>query len=167
MFINETTAALRRIPFVLYDLVQVFQTGQTVTGAEVQVSKNGGAFVNGAGSVVEVGGGAYYYEATAGEVDTEGFLILKIVNAGSAPGPIKEVSVDKRPEDRMAAWVHDTGRTFIGLMGRLEALVSGKATTLNGATAVFYRADGTTPSFSAPQDVPGGNRTAADVSNRP
>lgn len=167
MWINETTAALRRIPFVLYDLTQALQTGATITGAEVQVSKNGGSFANGAGSVVEVGGGAYYYEASSGEVDTEGFLLLKIVNTGSAPGPIASTPIQKRPEDRMAVWVHDTGRTFIGLMGRLEAFVSGKATLLNGATASFYRADGSTVSFSAAQDVPGGNRTAADVSNRP
>jgi hypothetical protein len=167
VWINETTASLRRIPFVLYDLTQALQPGQTVTGAEVQVSKNGGAFVNGAGSVVEVGGGAYYYEATAGEVDTEGWLMLKVVNTGSAPGPISTTDIQRRSEDRMAAWVHDTGRTFIGLMGRVEAFISGKATTLNGANAAFFRADGVTVSFTAPQDVTLGNRTAADVSNRP
>jgi hypothetical protein len=167
MWINETTASLRRIYFVLYDLTQALQTGQTVTGSELQVSKNGAAFTNGAGTVTEVGGGLYYYEATAGEVDTEGKLLVKVVNTGSAPGPILAESIDKRPEDRMAAWAHDAGRTFIGLMGRLEAFISGKATLLNGATASFYRADGTTVSFSAAQDVPGGNRTAADVSNRP
>lgn len=167
MWINETTAALRRQFFVLYDLTQALQTGQTITGSEVQVSKNGAAFSNGAGTVVEISGGAYYYEATAGEVDTEGWLLLKIVNTGSAPGPIISIPIQKRPEDRMAAWVHDTGRTFIGLMGRLEAFVSGRATTLNGANAAFYRSDGTTVSFTAPQDVGAGNRTAADVTNRP
>lgn len=167
MFINESSATLRRIPFVLYDLTGVAQTGATFSGAEVQVSKNGGTFVNGLGTVVETGSGAYYYPADATEVDTEGYILLKIANTGSQPGPIIEVRIDKRVEDRMAAWVHDSGRTFIGLMGRLEAFVSGKATGLTGAIARFYRADSTTVSFLANQNVGAGTRDAADVSNRP
>lgn len=166
MWINETTASLRRIPFVLYDLTGALQTGQTVSGAEMQISKNGAAFANGTGSVTEVAGGAYYYECASGEVDTEGFVFLKIANSGSSV-VISTVSIDIRSEDRMAAWIHDTGRTFIGLMGRLEAFISGKATGLVGSTASFYRADGTTVSLSAAQTVSTGARDAADVSNRP
>jgi hypothetical protein len=166
MWINETSATLRRIPFVLYDLTGALQTGQTVTGAEMQISKNGGSFANGGGSVTEVGSGAYYYECSSGEVDTEGFVLLKIANSGSSV-VIATVSVDQRPEDRMAVWVHETGRTFIGLMGRLEAFLSGKGTGLVGTSPAFYRADASTVSFSTTQDTAAGTRDAADVSNRP
>lgn len=75
--LNETTASLRRIPFVLVDTLGDFVTGETFTGAEFQVSKDGAAFANAAGTVTELGAGGYYYEAAAAEVDTLGFLLVK------------------------------------------------------------------------------------------
>jgi hypothetical protein len=80
---SETTAAKRRLPVLLVDTRGNRISGATFAGAEVQISKNGAAWVNGAGAVHEIGDGDYYYEATAGEVDTIGFLMLKIAKAGT------------------------------------------------------------------------------------
>jgi len=167
IWINETTASLRRVPFRLYDLSGQPLAGSAPSNSEILISKDGASYATSTGTITELAGGDYYYECASGEVDTEGFLLLKILRAGAMPGPRPVVSVEKRTEDRQAAYVHDTGRTFRGLMVRLEAFLSGRATTLIGSTASFYRADGTTVSFTAPQDTTTGNRTAADVSNLP
>lgn len=81
---SEATAAQRRIPFALVDDAdgKTPETGITFSGAEIQLSKNGGAFGSFAGSVTELSDGAYYYEATQGEVDTVGFLLIKIEKTG-------------------------------------------------------------------------------------
>lgn len=57
-------------------------SGPPATG-EVQVSKAGGAYVDVTGTVVEIGSGSYYYQATTGDVDTLGLLILKVNKSGS------------------------------------------------------------------------------------
>lgn len=65
--------------------VTVTQTGGSIgdpvtafelEAAELQISKNGAAYSNSAGSITEVGHGLYYYEPTVGEIDTLGFLAL-------------------------------------------------------------------------------------------
>jgi hypothetical protein len=54
---------------------------ETLTVATmIVVEKNGGAQAAGAGTVTIVGNGSYYYEATAAEVDTLGYLGLTILN---------------------------------------------------------------------------------------
>lgn len=58
---------------------------------------------------------------------------------------------------------HETDRTFIGLLRRLEALLTGKATGLIGSLATFYRADGTTKAIEATQDTDLGTREAAST----
>jgi hypothetical protein len=50
--------------------------GVVFAAAEISVSKNGATAATSAGTVTEIGDGRYYYEATAGEVDTLGFLSL-------------------------------------------------------------------------------------------
>lgn len=81
---SESTAARRRIPFYLVDETDgvTAETGRTLSGAEVKVTKNGAAFATGTGTVTEVGSGWYYYEAAAGEVDTIGFLGVNIYESG-------------------------------------------------------------------------------------
>lgn len=85
--VSETTAARRRIYFRLVDATDGFtpETGVDLTAAaDTQISKNGGAFANRLGSApTEVGAGMYYYEATGGELDTEGMLCLKVIDATS------------------------------------------------------------------------------------
>jgi len=78
---NEASAARRRIPIYLVDSSGVPVTGLAIAGADRQVSENGGAFANGAGTVTETGSGAYYYELAAAEVDVPGFGALKVIKA--------------------------------------------------------------------------------------
>jgi len=80
---SQPIASLRRITFSLRDSSGTRLVGAAPAGAELQLSKNGAAFVNGAGTVHELGGGDYYYEATAAELDTIGFLLVRIAKAGA------------------------------------------------------------------------------------
>lgn len=87
--ISEATATRRRVPFRLVDATDGFtpETAVDLTAAaDVQISKNGGAFSNRLGSApTEVAAGQYYYELTAAECDTEGMLIVKVTDATSRP----------------------------------------------------------------------------------
>lgn len=82
---DEATAAQRRIPIYLVDVTddETPETGLTISGAECEISKNGGSWGTCAGSIGEVDDGVYYYEATTGEVDTVGYVTLKIAEAAA------------------------------------------------------------------------------------
>lgn len=79
--LSESTAARRRIPVLLVDATDGFtpKTGQTAP--TVTISKNGATAVSGAGTFTEVGNGVYYYEFTAGEADTLGWIALNVQKA--------------------------------------------------------------------------------------
>ena len=85
--VNESAAARRRIPFVLVDDTdgKTPEVGITFSGAEIKVSKNGADEVSFAGTVTEVapsGGGVYYYLPDATEIDTVGFLSVRVTKTG-------------------------------------------------------------------------------------
>jgi hypothetical protein len=81
VLLNEATAARRRIPLFLFDddAADDFapKTGLTFSASEILISKNGATEVNSAGSVVEIAGGGYYYQATQAELDTVGFFSVR------------------------------------------------------------------------------------------
>ena len=79
--LSEATAARRRIPVLLVDSTDGFtpKTGQTAP--TVTISKNGATAVTGVGTFTEVGNGVYYYEFTAGEADTLGWIALNVQKA--------------------------------------------------------------------------------------
>lgn len=83
---SETTSALRRAPFYAVDSSDGVtpETGLSFSGAEIKISKNGGAEANFAGSVSELAGGLYYYEFTEGELDTAGFVTARVSKTGVA-----------------------------------------------------------------------------------
>lgn len=56
--------------------------GEVFVNADVTISRNGAAIATSAGTFTELGDGRYYYEATAGEVATQGFLSLALVKEG-------------------------------------------------------------------------------------
>lgn len=91
--LDETTAALRRVLVYLVDLTDGYTPETGVTTPTIEISKNGAAQGAGAGSWTEIGDGQYYYALTAGEVDTEGFLALRIVKAGVSREFSKEVEI--------------------------------------------------------------------------
>lgn len=83
---NEATAARRRVPVYMVDDAdgKTPETGLTFSVSEVQVSKNGAAEGNSAGTVTEVAGGLYYYEFTQGELNTDGFITARVIKTGTA-----------------------------------------------------------------------------------
>jgi hypothetical protein len=81
---SEATAGRRRLPVYLVDDTdgKTPETGVTFTAGDIRISQNGGAEANHAGTIAEVGGGLYYYEATAGELATLGFLSVRVIKTG-------------------------------------------------------------------------------------
>ncbi len=79
---SEATAAYRRIPIYLVDVTNGYtpETGLSA-GFTIEVSENGAAQAAGGGSITEIGEGQYYYEATAAELSTLGFLAISIRHA--------------------------------------------------------------------------------------
>lgn len=98
--LSESTAVRRQIYFVAKDINSPSQpkTGLAATwaAADIQVSKNGAAAANSAGTVTEVDAtnfpGLYYYQATATEVNTLGSILLNFKNA-SMVAQTQEVAV--------------------------------------------------------------------------
>src|SRR4029079_1253793 len=84
MNIDESNNLLRRIYFRILDtdgnLVDTAAT--TPPAGTIQISQNGAAFVDGAGTFASIGGGAYYYEASLLETHVPGFLAVKFVRTG-------------------------------------------------------------------------------------
>lgn len=78
---NEATAVRRRIPILLVDITDGFTPETGVTAPTVNISKNGATVASGAGTFAEIGNGQYYYEFTAGEVDTLGWIALNLEKA--------------------------------------------------------------------------------------
>lgn len=81
---DEATAARRRIPLYLVDSGDGItpETAVSPGAAELKVSKNGAGEANFDGSWNNVGNGLYYYEATAAELDTVGYISLRLAVAG-------------------------------------------------------------------------------------
>lgn len=80
---SESTAALRRILFFFPSSADGYTpvTGKIDADFTCRISKNGASAIH-AGTFTEIDAanmpGMYYYEATAGEVDTAGWLLLVI-----------------------------------------------------------------------------------------
>lgn len=81
---SESTAAYRRLLIACVDATDGYtpETGLTFAAGEIRVSKNGAAEANQAGTVTEVAGGVYYYEAAAAELDTLGTFAVRVNKTG-------------------------------------------------------------------------------------
>lgn len=90
---DQGTASKRRVPIVLVDATDGYtrETAVTVTGTECKISKNGGSQADcglaacSSNCLTHVGNGVYYYEATAGEVDTAGYITIDINDSAARP----------------------------------------------------------------------------------
>ncbi len=163
---GETTASKRRIAVYLVDSSGDPVTGLTLTGSEVQVSASGAAFADAAGTITEIGDGAYYYQATQADTETFGYLLLKVVDAGAAAEPfvfVTEIEINGEPRllvseanltrRRMPIYLTDTDGVAVpalDLDGFIEVSVAGAAFvaasgtwTETGSGAYYYTVDAT------------------------
>src|SRR4029078_5190081 len=79
---NETTPTRCRVPIYLVSATDGYTPQSGVTTPSIAISKNGSAAAAGAGSVVEVGNGVYYYQFAASELDTLGWVRLRCTKSG-------------------------------------------------------------------------------------
>lgn len=82
---SEATADLRRVPVLMVSSTDGITpvTSLTFAAGSIKVSKNGAASANHAGSVVEDAAGRYYYEATAAELNTLGYVTIAFSGTGA------------------------------------------------------------------------------------
>jgi hypothetical protein len=148
LLLSETLAARRRIPLFLFDDDSADsyapKTSQTFIAAEIRVSKNGAAEVDSAGTVVEVAGGGYYYQATQAELDTLGYLSIR-PNKTDVYGSPSVVQV-------IALNLYDAAAAGIT---NLDATVSSRlpTSTYEGADAILDKANGVYTGFTLRQAI--------------
>ncbi len=80
--LDETDAALLRVPLLIYDVSGALVEGATASGDDLQTSSNGDAFSDAAGELEPLGDGIYYYQGIAADAAVEGWLSIKYEKAG-------------------------------------------------------------------------------------
>lgn len=155
ILLSESTAARRRLPFACVDETdgKTPETGLTFAAGELQLSKNGAAFANAAGTVTELSDGAYHYEATAAELDTVGFLLLKVEKTGVrlvlqlaaqvvATDPYTaQAAAPTAAANAAAVWaaVSEGAETFGDAIRLIGAVLFGRATIPEGDGSYAFR----------------------------
>jgi hypothetical protein len=170
MILKGTSGKDAELPISLFDAT----TGAAITGhtwvlGEVLVALPGGTFANATiANIVEKGRGKYALQLTSSETATTGGvqLILDTTN-GYAPHSWEETILDIGTvvRDAILTYSFRSGRTVKGLLRRMDAFVTNKATGLIGAAVTFFQPDSATTEFSTTQDVSLGNRGTPDVTN--
>ena len=191
LLLSEPTAARRRIPLFFFDDDSADsyapKTGLTFAAGELKISKNGAAEANTAGTVTEVAGGTYFYEATAAELDTLGFLTIRPAKTDVYGGPITVqvlavnlydataagiTRLDATVSSRLAASSYDnadalldktngveTGLTLRQALRLLTAVLGGRISGAGTGVEVFRNFNDTTNRVTASIDA-SGNRTS-------
>lgn len=124
IFLNEATAARRRVPVALVDDTdgKTPETGVTLSAGDMKISKAGGAEANHAGSLVELAGGDYYYEFTQGEVNTLGYITGRIVKSGVRTFRVHAQVVAFDPYDGVRLGITALPNAAAGASGGLHVL---------------------------------------------
>ncbi len=187
---SESTSSLRRVPIACVDATDGYtpETGLSFSAGEIKLSKNGATEVNHGGSVVEVAGGMYYYEATSGELDTLGTFSVR-VNKSGVRGAITAVQVvpwdpydaaaqgmtniNATMSSRLAASAYEntdafldksnaleTGVTVRGAMRLILAVLGGKLSGAGTGTEVFRNAVADSKARVTASVDTSGNRTS-------
>jgi hypothetical protein len=79
---SETTAARRTVYFTAVNTADDTAYTSTLSGADIRISKAGGAEADSAGAATHIATGLFKYEFTAGEVDTLGEVSLRLAKTG-------------------------------------------------------------------------------------
>ncbi len=83
--------------------------------------------------------------------------------AGSTGATLHSANSGSLTANNVWAFAHESGRTTKGVMRRLDALMTGKATGLLGTVYALFAPDGTTKLVEATQDVDLGTRETAST----
>lgn len=135
------------------------QTGLTLTGSDILVSKNGAAYANFGGSVLEVGNGDYAVTLSAGEVNTAGPVIILLNRSTCAPYRcVVRVGGGTDPSSIFNVVV-ENGKTFAELLRLMSRTLFAKSSGGGGSTIRFRDLADTKDSVVATVDGQG-NRTA-------
>lgn len=138
---SESTAARRRLLIRLFDgTTGAAKTGVTVSTGDLKLSKNGAAEANHAGTWTEVGSGQYYYEFTAGELDTLGWIAFRVAKTGVKAEVYQVSVVAYDPFD-----VVRLGLTSLSSTARPTGTVQSDA----GNTALTFKVDSTLGAYAA------------------
>lgn len=133
----DPSGVARRIPVILEDSGGSPVTGITLTGAEIEISNNGGAFTTGAGTAAEIGYGAYYYEPTVSEY-SRGHSMLNVNDAGAEEFKY-EVIIDQEYLPTLAGQTTTAESIRDRIIDVIEALTP---TSLSGDKFRAYRNEG-------------------------
>jgi len=146
--LSEANSARRRIPFKAVDATDKVtpETGLTFAAGELKISKNGATEANVAGSVAEVARGLYYYQATAGELDTIGFFSVGINKTGVHPDFAVAQVIDNDLNGNLDANVIQISGSTTAAVTHEDVLVAchaGTVTTADvAATTTTFQATG-------------------------
>lgn len=151
---SESNSAHRRVLLYLVSSAdgKTAQTGLSFSGSDIMISQNGAVEVNFAGSVTELSNGLYYYQFTAGELATLGFLSLRVTKTNALQF-VKELEVVAWDPFAMPTSVatqilqqditsSQAGAAKSSLLTAILKAVSQVARV--GGTIVTYRLDGST-----------------------
>lgn len=79
---SEATAARRTVYFTAVNTADDSAYTSTLSGADIKISKAGGAEASSAGTATHIATGLFKYEFTTGEVDTLGEVSLRLAKTG-------------------------------------------------------------------------------------
>lgn len=126
-----------RICFVMIDAAGTEVAGLGGAGLTLQISKNGGAFVAGAGTKAEISDGWYTYLSTVAEANTIGPVAIKVTGAGCVQQNL-EYTVQQRNPNAIAFTytVTDisTGNPIEGVEVSITTDLAGNNVVWNGDT---------------------------------
>jgi hypothetical protein len=132
--LDTADTALIRVPILIYDASGNLAEGATASGAELQISKAGGAMTNATGTLVELGGGSYYYQGVVADADTQGVLLVKyekslFLTSFGGSDVVPEVTVDTSAiADAVWDEVMENSKTARQWMRGFKAALWGKST---------------------------------------
>lgn len=162
--LSEATAARRRIHLVcLSEFEKAPLPGLTFSGSDIKVAKNSATENDFTGSVTEIAGGAYYYEAAVGELNTRGFLQLRSNKAGVIfQGYVVAVQVGAEAQNAEGLFNLtdgvEPGLKFKEAMQSIWATTSGKSAGAGSGTITYRNKADTLNRVTA--TVASNNRTA-------
>lgn len=150
---SEATANRRQFTFMVQSPISNGTVaGLSFAAADIQVSKADGAEGNSAGTVTELAGGLYRYEATAGEVDTVGALSLRIAHTSARPDVVMaqvvpwDVYAANLPADVLAINSDTSAAVQLAAHAVLAVPVTFSATSATTTTGTFVNVDGSAAS---------------------